>query len=98
MHPKFHECSVDRFTFFLNIRCEHYQNGTKLHGEVDYEYLKDTLSTYPLISRLAWVSNQSAMVSSQNEPINACAFELFDMLIFILVAFGAIKKYILNTI
>ncbi len=40
-------------------------NKTKLNGEYDYECIRNTLSTYPLLSQEAGVSNQSDMASSQ---------------------------------
>ncbi len=46
------------------------KNETKLHGEYDYECIRNSLSTFT-VSR---VSNQFAMASSQNNQ----HIELFD--------------------
>ncbi len=69
-HQHFWKWRWFMFNFFNvsdQIWRENDQIKIKLHSEYDYECIRNSLSTYPLLSRWAGVSNRSDMASSQSK-------------------------------
>ncbi len=82
------------FTFFNvsdQIWGEDDQIKMKLHSEYDYECIRNSLSTYPLLSQQAVVSNRSDMASSQsNQPMWLLYHQLIIYLFWIFLGWSTL--------